>query len=470
LAPVSDPLIEDAFEVGRAVLRLPPAFDLLPVVTAAARRGPVLVVTPTGAVAASLAGRLRGLSVPCAVVPREWAQAAAGAQVVIGSRAAAWAPCPGLAAVVVIDGHDESLQQETAPTWNGWVVAAERARRAGVPCVVVSPCPTVELLAWGRQLAPSRQEERVGWAPLEVIDRRRDDPRTGLYSPRLVGLLKSGGRVLCVLNRKGRARLLACAACGELARCTECGAALGQSPLAAASVSASAAATLVCPRCGVTRPMVCAACGSTRLKTLRVGVSRVREELEALVGAAVGEVTGDSTEVPPTPIVVGTEAVLHRVTGADGVAFLDFDQELLAPRFRAAEEALALLARASRLVGGRGRGGRVLVQTRVPHHDVIMAALTADPARLATSELKLRAALGLPPARALALVSGPAAPVYIDGLKAAAGVGVEILGPDGPDGGRWLVRAADHDALSELLASVPRPPGRLRVEVDPLRA
>jgi primosomal protein N' (replication factor Y) len=470
LAPGSDPLIEDAFEVGRAVLRLPPAFDLLPVVTAAARRGPVLVVTPTGAVAASLAGRLRGLSVPCAVVPREWAQAAAGAQVVIGSRAAAWAPCPGLAAVVVIDGHDESLQQETAPTWNGWVVAAERARRAGVPCVVVSPCPTVELLAWGRQLAPSRQEERVGWAPLEVIDRRRDDPRTGLYSPRLVGLLKSGGRVLCVLNRKGRARLLACAACGELARCTECGAALGQSPLAAASVSASAAATLVCPRCGVTRPMVCAACGSTRLKTLRVGVSRVREELEALVGAAVGEVTGDSTEVPPTPIVVGTEAVLHRVTGADGVAFLDFDQELLAPRFRAAEEALALLARASRLVGGRGRGGRVLVQTRVPHHDVIMAALTADPARLATSELKLRAALGLPPARALALVSGPAAPVYIDGLKAAAGVGVEILGPDGPDGGRWLVRAADHDGLSDLLASVPRPPGRLRLEVDPLRA
>jgi primosomal protein N' (replication factor Y) len=111
-----------------------------------------------------------------------------------------------------------------------------------------------------------------------------------------------------------------------------------------------------------------------------------------------------------------------------------------------------------------------LVQTRVPHHDVIMAALTADPARLATSELKLRVALGLPPARALALVSGPAAPVYIDGLKAAAGVGVEILGPDGPDGGRWLVRAADHDALSELLASVPRPPGRLRVEVDPLRA
>jgi primosomal protein N' (replication factor Y) len=213
--------------------------------------------------------------------------------------------------------------------------------------------------------------------------------------------------------------------------------------------------------------MVCASCGSTRLKTLRVGVSRVREELEALVAEPVGEVTGDSSDAPSTRVVIGTEAVLHRVAAADGVAFLDFDQELLAPRFRAAEEALALLARASRLVGGRSRGGRVLVQTRLPHHEVIMAALTADPARLATSESAMRTALGLPPARALAIVSGPAAPPYVDGLKGRLAGGLEILGPDD---GRWLVRAPDHEALSDLLASVARPPGRLRIEVDPLRA
>ena len=76
---------------------------------------------------------------------------------------------------------------------------------------------------------------------------------------------------------------------------------------------------------------------------------------------------------------VGTEAVLHRVTEADAVAFLDFDQELLAPRYRAVEEALALLARAARLVGGRRPGARVLVQTRVPNHEVLDAALTPIP-------------------------------------------------------------------------------------------
>jgi primosomal protein N' (replication factor Y) len=162
-------------------------------------------------------------------------------------------------------------------------------------------------------------------------------------------------------------------------------------------------------------------------------------------------------------VLVGTEAVLHRLRGAGTVVFLDFDQELLAPRYRAGEQALALLARASRLVGGRGRG-RIVVQTRSPGSEVIDAALHADPGRLATVDAERRSALGLPPATALALVSGPSAGAYIEGLDPQ---GVDVLGPDD---GRWLVRAPNHRVLCDALAAVPRPPGRLRVEVDPLRA
>jgi hypothetical protein len=45
-------------------------------------------------------------------------------------------------------------------------------------------------------------------------------------------------------------------------------------------------------------------------------------------------------------------------------------------------------------------------------------------------------------------------------------LGIEVLGPNDD---RWLVRAADHDALSDALATADRPSGRLRVAVDPLR-
>src|SRR5258708_30333410 len=42
---------------------------------------------------------------------------------VVGARGAAWAPAPDVAAVVVLDAHDETLVDERAPAWSAWVVA-----------------------------------------------------------------------------------------------------------------------------------------------------------------------------------------------------------------------------------------------------------------------------------------------------------------------------------------------------------
>jgi primosomal protein N' (replication factor Y) len=72
--------------------------------------------------------------------------------------------------------------------------------------------------------------------------------------------------------------------------------------------------------------------------------------------------------------------------------------------------------------------------------------------------------LRFPPAAVLAQVSGPAAPDFVAALGRPPGV--EILGPAD---GRWLLRAPDHAVLCDALAATARPPGRLRVEVDPLR-
>ncbi len=453
--PVSR-LIDDALGRVRAVLRLPPATDPGVVAVAAARRGHALVLCPTAPVAARVARTLRRAGVRVAAHPRDWAQGAAGATVV-GTRATAWAPVGGLAAVVVVDEHDEAHQQEQAPTWHARDVGLERAERAGVPCVMTSPCPSLEALAAAPLLVPSRGDERAGWPVVDVVDMRREDPRTGLLPPALVRALRSDRRVLCVLNRTGRARLLACRACGELARCERCDAAVTQPD----------DEELRCARCDATRPVVCVACGATRMKALRQGVTRVRDEIEALVGEPVAEVTaarpaGD--DVARTRVVVGTEATLHQVDGADVVAFLDFDQELLAPRYRAAEQALGLVARAARLVGGKEGGGRLVLQTFVPRHEVVQAALHADPARVAVAERDRRELLRFPPVTALAEVSGPAAPAFVDALGAPRGV--EVIGPSD---GRWLVRAPDHAALCDALAATARPPGRLRVAVDPPR-
>jgi primosomal protein N' (replication factor Y) len=480
-----------AFSGGCVVVRRPPADELSDLaVEAASRLGAgctsdagVLVLLPEHRAAGRMARHLRAKGFPVAQLPEEWARARAGGCVVVGTRAAALAPMPSLSAALVIDAHDETYREERAPTWCAWEVVVERARREEAPCALVSPCPTLELLRCGRVVEPSRIDERLGWSFVEVVDRRADDPRTGLFSERVVSLVRwaaaaPGRRVLCVLNRTGRLRLVACGACRELARCERCGGPVEQ-------VEGAEGASFRCRRCEELRPVVCSVCGGTRMKALRVGVTRAREELEALAGTDVQEVWGRPTgrdghepgeQVrPEARLVVGTEAVLHRMDSADAVVFLDFDSELLAPRMRASEEALALLARASRLVarsrelkGAPARsGGRVVVQTRLADHEVLSAATAADPSRYLASEEQLRSSLGLPPFTALAHISGAAADAYGSALRETAPGTVRVNGP-APDG--WWVTAPGHEELCNLLAAAPRPRGRVRVSVDPVRA
>ncbi|MCY3923884.1 MAG: hypothetical protein OXG52_00005 [bacterium] len=456
-----------AFDDAVSVVRIPPAGDRGPLLAAALRRGDVLLVVPQVAEAARLAGWVRRRGIAAALLPEDWERAAAGG-VVVGTRAAVFAPMPRPGAVVVLDEHDEALVAEDSPTWSAREVAVERARRAGVPCVLVSPIPTLEAQesASGDVLSAPRHIEREGWPTLEVVDQR--DPevgRRGLLTETLAARLRSCSGAVCVLNRKGRARLLACAGCGELVVCDSCGAAVGE----AASAEDDMFGGLACPRCGERRPRVCSGCGATRLRVLRPGVGRLRVELEVLLGEQVAEVSGPARSAAEPPeggarVVIGTEAALHRAGEADLAAFLDFDQELSATRYRANEQAMALLARAARLVGPRSGGGRILVQTRQPDHPVLQAARAADPGLLSSHDRELRRQLGFPPFGALAEVAGAAAGVFMERLGRPDGLELSALGE-----GRWVVRAADRTLLLDALNAVERPPGRLRLAIDPLR-
>lgn len=456
-------LASDAFsQPGVTLVRVPPAGDLSDFVVAAAQLGDALVITPSVRFAQDAASSLRRAGGVARLMPRDWALANSGGTV-IGARSAAWAPVAKLAAVLVIDEHDEALQEERNPTWHARHVGIERARRAGVPCVLISPTPSVDAaVSAARKLSPSRTDERNGWPVTLVADRRDEDPgRAGLFSAQLVAAMDAGGKVVCVLNRKGRAKMLACASCGELVRTSD-----GEHLMAETDGQLVAAN-------GETRPLVCAVCAGTKLKRLRLGVSRAREELEALAREPVGEISGDkvSADAFAARIVVGTEAVLHQIDSADTVVFLDFDSELMAPRYRGAEQALSLLARAARLVGGRTGNGRILIQTRDPKHRVISAVVRADIESFVDFELRLRTAGRFPPVTALAEVSGAGAESAVGPLMSR--LDVEVLGPRAD--GRYLLRASDSEVLATVLVDMRRETpsnsknGSYRIAVDPPR-
>ena len=446
-----------------------------------AEHGSTIVVLPdarrTGALVRSLTGAGRTVVVlrsdqSDAERTRAWRASLAGGCVVVGGRTAVWAPVPDLGAIVVLDEGDEALKEERAPAWHARDVAIERGRRAGARVELVTPAPTVDAIVAADEIVrPARPDERAGWPVVEVVDRREEPPGVGLLTIELGDALRraiAGGRAVCVLNRKGRARLLACVACGELVRCEACGAAVIETD----------DGLLTCPRCATTRPKVCLHCHATRMKAVRPGIARLREDLSALLPrATVAEVEAATQEVPRADVLVGTEAVLHRVPVDSSrpvrlVAFLDADQELLAPRVHASEQALWLMVRAARLVGVRSGPGRILVQTRVPDHEVIEAVRRGDPDRVAEPETARRAALAYPPFGGLAELSGAAGAVDALATALRAG-GVAVLGPvEVGTGRRALAQAPSDTVLCDALARSVREAralGRLRVEVDPLR-
>ena len=181
-------------------MRQPPLTDPIELVLSVvgdpgvrARAGSVLVLVPSSGWAERLTARLERRGCPTAGT---WEHARAGWPVVVGSRAGAWAPVPRLAAVVVLDAHDAAYREESAPTYSAVDVLVERARREGVPCLLVSPVPPVALAARAglRTVAPTRLEERAGWPILERVDRRGADPRSGMFSEEFVAPGPVGAR------------------------------------------------------------------------------------------------------------------------------------------------------------------------------------------------------------------------------------------------------------------------------------
>jgi primosomal protein N' (replication factor Y) len=394
-----------------------------------------------------------------------WRDARRGACVVVGGRVAVLAPVPDLTGIIVLDDADEALAEERAPAWHARDLGAERARRAGARLSIVTPAPTVDAveLAGGHAVAPPRSVVPRGWPTMRVVDLRDEPPGVGLLSsalgPALHRAVDGGGTALCVLNRKGRAHLLVCRACDTIATCERCGARLSE-----------VEGMLQCARCSASAPVRCRACGAGIFRALRPGVTGVRDALAGLVPhQRVLAVDAGSTALPAFDVAVGTEAVLHRPSHGPVrlVAFLDFDQELLAPRFRALEQALWLLVRAARRLGGRD-GGEILVQTRLPEHEVLRVASTGEVAPFAAAEHERRRALGFPPFGGLAEVSGDAAAVE-EACRRLDGPLVVL----GPHAGRALVRAPSVAELCDGLARADLAParalGRLRVDVDPLR-
>ncbi|WP_407567256.1 primosomal protein N' [Polymorphospora sp. A560] len=407
--------------------------------------------------------------------------------VVVGTRAAMFAPVERLGLVAIWDDGDDLHAEPRAPYPHAREVLLTRAQLADAAVLVGGYARTGEAqqlveTGWAREIVASRATLR---ARTPAVRPTGDDPQLArdpaAATARLPSLawdaaraaLKADAPVLVQVPRRGYLPAVACVDCRTPARCAHCA-----GPLALRSANAPPA----CRWCGrVTAAYTCPTCGGRRLRAAVVGARRTAEELgRAFPGAPVrtsgrdevlAAVPGGAALVVATP---GAEPVADGGYGA--VLLLDTWAMLTRADLRAGEEALRRWMAAAALARPAAAGGRVVVVADGGLTPV-QALLRWDPGWFAGRELAERRELGFPPAVRMASVTG--VPEAVADLLAAARLpdGAVVLGPvpagDGQE--RMLVRVARSGAAALARAlheaagirSARKAARPVRVQVDP---
>lgn len=468
--------------------------------TLACGRGAIVVVPNAEALAALTsrceerfgAGTFTTLSAdlgPAARYRGFLAAARGDVRLVLGTRAAVYAPVADLGLVVVWDEGNDALAEPRAPYPHTREVAVLRAsqRRCGLLLAGYGRTAEAEALVergWVVPLAlPAQAARRLGPAVRVAADtdlalERDPDARAARLPHDAFVTLRAGvaaGPVLLQVPRAGYAPSLACRRCRTTARCPRCG-----QPLRGERDGGGFVAT--CPSCGPVRPWACPRCGDGELRAPRVGVRRTAEELgrafpqvrvvTSWSGHPVAAVDDRPALVLATP---GAEP--HAEAGYAAAVLLDAAVVLGRPDLRAAEEALRRWLGVCALVRPAADGGTVLV---VGESDArpVQALVRLDAAGFAARELGERRETSFPPAARLATFDGPPDAVA-EAEAATRGVrGIEAFGPVGlpeEDAWRLTLRCAPDEgealvaALRGVLAdrAARKASGSVRLRVDP---
>lgn len=339
--------------------------------------------------------------------------------VVIGTRAAAYAPVANLGLVVCWDDGDSSLVEQRAPychardvlllrasaentaaLFAGFSMSSEAARLVRTRWASHVRAPRALVRDFSPRIFSTGSEFELARDPLAAMARI---PHLAFEHARRA---LARGPVLVQVARSGYIPSFSCERCRMPARCGVC-----SGPLSVVSGSSVPS----CSWCGhLAQQWRCSECGFTHWRYSAAGATRTAEELgRAFPNVPVISSAGDHVRAS-----VGPEPALVVATpGAEPVAFggyaaallLDADKMLRFDSLRAPEAALRRWLNAAALVRPAALEGTVV--TTASPSPVEQALVRWDPAWFAREELEERAQTGLPPAVRTAAVTGAEADV-----------------------------------------------------------
>ncbi|MGO1971693.1 MAG: primosomal protein N' [Propionibacteriaceae bacterium] len=424
-------------------------------------------------------------------------------RVVIGTRAAAFAPVADLGLIALWDDGDDLLAEPRAPYPHAREVLTLRAASTGAAVLYAAYARSVEVQrlaerGWLADLAAERRELRHQ-APLVRIAGdsdfalAKDAYAQAARLPHDVFEVIRGslprGPVLVQVPRAGQLPVLVCADCREVVRCPHC-----SGP--ARATGGGRDRTVGCGWCGrLLTQWRCPHCDGHRWRAPVVGADRTADELgkafpNTLVRRSTGGAVLDTVPDVPSLVIATPGAEPDAEDGYAAVALLDAGPLLMRPDLRAGEEALRRWLNAAALARPGYRQGTVIAVGPVTARP-LQALVRLDPVGHADRELAERAEAHFPPAAKMITVEGRPSAVAEFGELLDLGdlPAADVLGPvevprfdhgrapdDDPVLHRLTLRCplpATRDLVAAVRAAVGvrsarKDEGALRVRVDPV--
>ncbi|MBP5676917.1 MAG: primosomal protein N' [Bacteroidales bacterium] len=382
-------------------------------------------------------------------------------KVILGTRSALLLPFSDLGLIIIDEEHDASYkQQDPAPRYQARDAAIYLAKQCGARVVLGSATPSVESYhnaVTGKYGLVEMMKRYGGYSLPEttIVDMRKaskDKEVHGHFSKTMLDAIEDAlhddKQVILFQNRRGFALHIECDDCHNVPQCVHCDVSL---------VYHKATNSMRCHYCGYSIPVPheCPACHSTHLRMVGIGTERVEEDLQILFpDAKVGRMDLDSTlqknqylelmndfENRRLDILVGTQMVTKGLDfqHVSVVGIVNADGIVNYPNFRSYERAYQQLTQVSGRAGRHGAGGKVIIQTYNPHHEVIVKVVEGDYKGLFEEQINERRVFRYPPYFRLieitlrhrdAEVLGAAAEWLAEQLRTV--FGNRVIGPEYP--------------------------------------
>lgn len=349
----------------------------------------------------------------------EWRRIRRGeVDVVIGARSAIFAPLEKLGVIVVDEEHDSSFKQDSGVRYHARDLALVRGKREKALVILGSATPSLETSALAKTGRAQRLKltTRPTGQPLpsvEIVDMREvpknKSGRRPLLSPRLRDALIANHdkrqQAILFLNRRGHSPSVVCPSCGHDFRCPHCEITLTYH---------RAGDELKCHYCDYREPLatVCPTCANTEWMFLGAGTQKLSDQIVQELGdlrtTRLDRDTASSRGIRKilkefregdSDVLVGTQMVTkgHDFPNVTLVGVVNADISLRVPDFRSGERTFQLLSQVAGRAGRREIEGRVIIQTYLPDHPAVRAAITHDYDSFSQNELECRQQLRYPP-------------------------------------------------------------------------